>query len=83
MNTLNDLLKIYPSHYSLANDLEISPDRVYRWFKRKRIPQEKWKAVIDSATARGFIVTADQMLKMNEPRSLKMGWPKGKTRTPR
>lgn len=83
MNTIESLLAFYPSHFSLAEDLGAEPDRVYRWFRNNRIPQERWREVIASAAGRGHSITIEQLFEACTPRSNKVGWPKGVRRIAR
>lgn len=44
-----EVIDLWPSKSSLAEDLEVSQKVVYQWHSRKQIPGYHWNAILQSA----------------------------------
>jgi len=67
MQALDDIFSIWTSISSLATALNEKEDTVYRWKKRRRIPEDAWQPVIDAAALRGKTLTIADMHAANRP----------------
>lgn len=74
-----DIFAIWPSPSALATDIRQKPDTVFRWTKRKRIPEDAWSEVIEAAARRGTVIDASDLLAFNAPMK-KRGRPAHKIR---
>ena len=65
MQAQRDIFEIWGGYPTLAVELDEKPDTVYRWRKRRRIPEWVWPDLIESAASRGVELTADELLRFN------------------
>jgi hypothetical protein len=52
---------------ALAAALNEKQDTVYRWLRRKRIPDTAWQSIIDAAIVRGKVLTIADLHAANRP----------------
>jgi hypothetical protein len=70
MQALHDIFAIWGTKApwtALASALDEKDDTVYRWFKRKRVPESAWTAVIEAARQKGKVLTVADMHAANRP----------------
>lgn len=67
MPSIDDVFARWDTISDLAADIGEKPDTVYRWKKRRRIPEAAWASVIAAASRRGIAITADELLAVNTP----------------
>lgn len=69
MQALQDIFSIWDGHKGLATALNEKQDTVYRWKRRKRIPDSAWARIIEAAAAKGQVVTVADLHAANRPRA--------------
>jgi len=74
ISNIRDLVNLWPTRSSLAEDLRIfSPgmkvttDRVYKWAENGAIPAKYHFAVLTAGRHRGFGLSADQIVMLHAP----------------
>jgi DNA-binding transcriptional regulator YiaG len=68
MRDITDVFSIWPSQADMARDLGLPYQTVAKWHQRERIPQENWLDVIEAAARREKLVTAADLLRVNNRR---------------
>lgn len=59
-HSFSEIIGLWPTQVSLAEEIEASPDRVRKWATRNSIPGEWFAAMVVAANRRGWTwVTAD------------------------
>ena len=54
--TFQDVIDLWPTARSLAEDLDENTATVHKWRQRNNIPGEKWLALSQAAQRRGYKV---------------------------
>ena len=54
VQTFRGTVRLWPSAASLAADLGVSIEAVWKWTQRDSIPSDQWTALIAAAAARGI-----------------------------
>ncbi len=67
MQATRDIFGIWPDINSMADEIGEKPDTVYRWDRKRRIPEPSWQAVIEGAKKRSVDLTASDILAFNAP----------------
>lgn len=65
LNTVSDVLDLFPSLVQLAADIGESQWKVIKWKKRKSIPPEYWSAICDAATEIGKSLTVNDLMRVH------------------
>jgi hypothetical protein len=63
--SISDLIAAWPKRAALADDINVTVDRVHKWAQANTIPARYQQAVIDAALARGIDLTADELVRLN------------------
>lgn len=71
MQALQDIFDLWPTLAEMARSTGRKYDRVRKWQKAKRIPEDSWQAVIDAALVKGRVLTAADLLAANAPPKLR------------
>lgn len=66
ISTIKDLIDLWPTRKDLAGDLGTSLDRVHKWAASGCIPARYHAGVLRAATHRGFVVTADDLVRLHD-----------------
>ena len=62
MNTITDIIELWPSIESFAADAEVSVGLVRVWKTRRSIPSDRWARIERGAATRGIVgATASHM----------------------
>lgn len=62
MQTVYDIISLWPRRADLASDVGVSVDAVHKWAQAGSIPARYQLGVLSSARQRGFDLTADDMV---------------------
>ncbi|RBW42556.1 hypothetical protein DS901_13410 [Loktanella sp. D2R18] len=65
ISSTKDLIDMWPSRRTLANEVGVSADRVHKWALSNAIPAGFHAQVIECGAARGFPVDADLIVKLH------------------
>jgi hypothetical protein len=68
MVTFLDVMNLWDSPQSLADDLGAKLTRVQKWRARRKIPPNAWPKVLAAARRRGFSVDADTLVRISARR---------------
>jgi hypothetical protein len=67
IQTIKALIDLWPSRAELAGDLDTSVDRVHKWAKPGgSIPAWFHADLLRAASARGFTVSADDLVRLHD-----------------
>ena len=66
IETVKDLIDLWPTRKVLAEDVATTKERVDKWAQTGSIPARFHAAVLRAATVRGFEVTADDIVRMHD-----------------
>lgn len=64
-SSISAVIDLWPTRRALADDVQITQDRVHKWAQVEAIPAKYHLAVIQAAAARGFPVTADLLARLH------------------
>ena len=62
--TFQDVIDLWPTARSLAEDVGENTATVHKWRQRDNIPGEKWLALVEAAKRRGFKVPLIALARM-------------------
>lgn len=68
MEDLKAVFAIWGTQTKLAEELGLPFQTVAKWHQRGRIPQEAWGRLIECAARREVLITAADLLRVNNPR---------------
>lgn len=66
ITSIKMLLKCWPTRKALADDIGVSKDRVDKWAQTESIPARYHAGVIRSALGRGFVVSAEDLVRLHD-----------------
>ena len=72
--SVKQIIDLWPSRAALAGAIRSSEgavplDRVHKWAQTGSIPARYWAALISSARAQGFVLTADDLVAVHDVRA--------------
>lgn len=66
ISSIKALIQCWPSRKVLADDIEVSVDRVNKWAQTSSIPARFHARIIRSAVAREIVLTADDLARLHD-----------------
>jgi hypothetical protein len=52
--TFKEIINMWPSYLTLAQDLGVPPGTVAAWKHRNHLPARYWRKIVKAATIRGY-----------------------------
>ncbi|SFR40614.1 hypothetical protein SAMN04488005_1528 [Yoonia tamlensis] len=65
IQTIKDLIDLWPFRRTLADEVGVSADRVHKWALSNAIPAAFHAQVIQCGVARGFPIDADLIVRLH------------------
>ena len=66
LSSIKEVIDLWPTRKVLAEDLETTKDRVDKWAQSGSIPARFHAPLLRAADRRGFVVTADDMVRLHD-----------------
>ena len=66
VTSVRELIDLWPSRRELADDLQTTKDRVDKWARALSIPARYHAGILRAALARGFAVSAEDLVRLHD-----------------